>query len=107
MNKSNVTGFKLTNGAELVAKVVSEDDTGLVLEDAYFLHPVQKPDGLFDVQFAPVTLLGKPQNKNHMGFDFKIPRISVLFSYELNPGIVDMYLKAVSPIDLSFAPSLK
>lgn len=104
---SHVTGFKLTNGAELVAKVVSESDTTLSLEDAYFLHPVQKQDGTFDVQFAPVTMLGKPSNKNHMGFDFEIPRISVLFKYDLNPGIVETYLKAISPIDLSFAPSLK
>ncbi len=107
MNALNVIGFKLTNGLDLVAKLVSEDDKSFSLEDAYFLQPHQQQNGSFDVQFLPMTVLGKPQNKGHLGFDLTMPRVSVLFQYELNPGIVDMYLKSVSPIDLSLAPSVK
>lgn len=104
---SQVTGFKLTNGGELICKIAGGNDTHHFVEDAYFLHPIQKNDGTFDVQFMPVTMLGKPQNKGHLGFDFELPKVSVLFPYELNPGIIDTYLKAISPIDLSMAPSVR
>lgn len=106
MNSQNVFGFKLTNGLDLIAKLAGGDETGFHLEDAFFLQTVQQKDGSINVEYAPITVLAKPSGKNHMGFDFTLPRISVLFKFELNPGIVERYIQYVSPIDLSMAPSV-
>jgi len=107
MNNLNVQGFKLTNGLELIAKLTGEDDTTLHLEDAFFLQTIQQQDGTINVEYTPLTILGAPTGKSHMGFDVSLPRPSILFPFNLNPGIVERYLKVVSPIDLSLAPSLK
>lgn len=104
---SEVFGFKLTNGMDLIGKTVAETPEGYTLEDSFFLQTVPKEDGTLDVQYVPVTILAKPSGKKHMGFNFTLPRISVLFKYELNPGIVDGYTKYTSVIDLSFAPSAR
>lgn len=107
MNSQTVMGFKLTNGLDLIAKLESDDDKGYKLVDAFFLQTVQQQDGSINVEYAPITVLAKPSGKNHMGFDFTLPRTSVLFSFELNPGIVERYIQYVSPIDLSLAPSVR
>ena len=107
MNSLNVVGLKLTNGLELIAKQTGEDDKTYHLEDAFFLQTVQQQDGSINVEYAPLTILGAPSGKSHVGFDVKLPLHSVLFAFELNPGIVERYLKYTSPIDLSMAPSVK
>lgn len=107
MNSLNVVGLKLTNGLELVAKVVGEDEKDFHLEDAFFLQTVQQQDGSINVEYAPLTILGEPTGKSHVGFDLKLPKHSVLFPFNLNVGIVERYLKYTSPIDLSMAPSVK
>lgn len=107
MNSQNVMGFKLTNGLDLIGKLESDDEKGFGLVDAFFLQTVQQQDGSINVEYAPITVLAKPSGKTHMGFDFTLPRISVLFKFELNPGIVERYIQYVSPIDLSLAPSVR
>lgn len=103
---SNVQVFKLTNGLDLIAKLGDESEKGFTLTDAFFLQTVQQKDGSINVEYAPITMLGKPTGKSHLGFDFTLPRLSVLFQFELNPGIVSQYMQYTSPIDLSMAPSL-
>lgn len=107
MNLTNTTGFKLTNGLDLIAKVVGEDEAGFQLEDAFFLQTVKQQDGSINIEYVPITLLGKPTGKTHMGFDLKLPRLSVLFTFELNENIVDRFAQLTSPIDLSMAPSAR
>ena len=104
---SKIIGVKLTNGLELIAKKVGETDVGLVLEDAFFLQTVQQQDGSINVEYVPVTQLGKPSGKKHPGFDFTLPGTSVLFQFDLNEGIVERYLQYTSPLDLSLAPSVR
>lgn len=101
-----VKGFKLTNGLEVVAKLGSEDEKTINMIDAFFLQTVQTKDGSINVDYAPLTILGKPSGKTHMGFDVPMPRHSILFTFDLNPGIVEQYNQYTSPIDLSMAPSL-
>jgi hypothetical protein len=107
MNSQNVMGFKLTNGLDLIAKLEESDENGFDLVDAFFLQTVRQQNGDINVEYSPITVLAKPSGKSHMGFDFTLPRNSVLFKYELNPGIVDSYMQYVSPIDLSMAPSVR
>lgn len=107
MNSQNVTGFKLTNGLDLIAKLEGEDEKGYHLVDAFFLQTAAQPDGSVNIEYAPVTVLAKPSGKSHMGFDFTLPSISVLFKFELNPGIVERYIQYTSVLDLSMAPSVR
>lgn len=107
LNTTEVFGFKLTNGMDLIGKLTADTADGYTLEDSFFLQTVPKQDGSLDIQYVPVTVLAKPSGKSHMGFNFTLPRISVLFKYELNPGIVEGYTKYTSVIDLSFAPSAR
>lgn len=104
---TKVKGFKLTNGLDLIAKLEGETEKGFILEDAFFLQTVQQQDGSLNVEYTPITMLGKPAGKNHLGFDLTLPILSVLFQFDLNPGIVERYLQYTSPIDLSLAPSTR
>lgn len=102
---NNVKAYKLANGLDIIGKEVSSNSDGYEIEDAFFLQSSMSPeDGSINVEYTPMTVLGKPTGKNHMGFDISLPRISVIFSFELNPSIVERYLHYVSPIDLSQAP---
>lgn len=107
MSNSNVIGVKLTNGLEIVAKLDTETDTVLNLVDAFFLQTKQSSDGSFNVDYVPLTILGAPTNKNHPGFDVALPRTTVLFTYQLNPALIEQYLTYTSVLDLSQAPSIK
>lgn len=103
----DVKAYKLSNGLDIIGKETKVTDEGYVIEDAFFLHAQHQENGTINVEYTPMTILGKPTGKNHMGFDITLPKVSVIFSYELNPGIVERYLQYVSPIDLSQAPSIK
>ena len=104
---TNVRGFKLTSGSEVIGKLIEEKETGYVLEDAFFLQTVPKQDGTIDVQYVPLTILAKPTGKNHMGFDFELPRSLVVWNYEPVDGIVAQYSNYTSVLDLSAAPSVR
>ena len=103
----NIKGYKLTNNLDLIAKEIEVTDSVYKLEDAFFLRSQQQQDGTLNIEYIPLTVLGTPQGKTHMGFDVELPKLGVLFSFDLNPGIVERYLSYVSPIDLSMAPSVK
>lgn len=103
---SQIKGFKLSNGLEVVAKLDKEDEKTVYMLDAFFLQTVQNKEGGINVDYAPLTILGKPSGKTHMGFDVPMPRHSILFMFDLNPGIVEQYKQYTSPLDLSMAPSL-
>ena len=102
MNNDNIQGLKLTNGLDLIGDVQGETEDGrLVIKEAFFLQTVQSaPQGDINVEYLPLTLLGKPTGKNHQAFDVDLPKISILFQFELHPGIVDRYMQLVSPIIL-------
>lgn len=103
-----VKAYKLTNGLEIIGKEASVTDTMYKIEDAFFLHANHsEEDGSINVEYVPMTILGKPTGKTHMGFDVNLPATSVIFSYELNPGIVQRYQQYVSPIDLSQATTTR
>ncbi len=104
---NSVKGYKLTNNLDLIAKEIDVTADSYKLGDAFFLRPVQHEDGTLNIEFIPLTLLGSQDGKMHMGFDVDMPRLSVLFSYDLNPSIVERYMGYVSPIDLSMAPSAR
>ena len=96
-DKTAICGFKLTNGLDLIAKIGGEDDKTIHLEDAFFLQVQTQQNGDLNVEYVPLTVLGRPTGKSHMGFDVNLPVNSVLFQFELNPGIVDKYLSYVEP----------
>lgn len=107
MSDLPVLGFKLNNGLELIGKLAGETDKSYRIEDAFFLQTVKLQDGSFNIEYVPLTILGKPTGKTHLAFDIDLPLSSVLFPYEINPGIADRYAQLLSPIDLSMAPSVK
>ncbi|QDJ96532.1 hypothetical protein Xoosp13_346 [Xanthomonas phage Xoo-sp13] len=107
MSNSTIRGIKLTNGMEMIARLDAVNDQTYSLKDTFFLQTTSKQDGTFNVEYLPLTMLGMPTNKNHPGFDIELPRLSVLFLFDLNPGIVGQYEQYTSLIDLSHAPSTK
>lgn len=96
-----IKGFKMMNGVDLVAKLVGETDTHYLLEDAIYYELVQIAEGKMDVQFAPLTFGAKmPINQDHPAMKVDMPKISVLFPYEIRDEIAARLKQMVSPIVL-------
>ena len=96
----NVTGFKLVNGSEMVAELISETDSHYEIENAMFWDLIQTKDGKIDVEFSPISLgMVAPADATHFGVKVpKFPKNAVLFDYTLRPEIANRYKQIVSPI---------
>ena len=101
MSTENIRGYKLLNGAEVVANQTSETDKEYIVENAMFwdLFEVQPGTQKFDVRFDPLSLGAKlDDNATHPGINLSLPKSTVLFPYVLRPEIEERYQKMVSPI---------
>lgn len=105
MTDDNIKGIKLMNGAEIVAKIVSETDTTYILEDAIYWDLVQVAENKFDVKFTPLTVgVELPTDAIHDAMNIPLSKSAVFFPYELRAEIKTRYQKLISPIEL-IAPS--
>lgn len=98
-----ITGFKLMNGSELIAELVEETDMHYVVENALFWDLVALDDQgkKYDVQFIPISAGAKPvPGSEHLAANIKLPKVAVLFPYDIRDEIVQRYRKLISPIVL-------
>lgn len=99
MYDDNITGFKLMNGAEIVANLLEETDSAYVVENAVFWDLVQVEATKYDIQFSALSNgIKHPPEANHPGVSVTLPKISVLFPYAVRDEIDTRYKQLISPI---------
>jgi hypothetical protein len=98
----NVTGFKLTNGHEIIAKISVESETGYTIEDALHIFAEPSAENLA-VRFVPLTFFckNKPGSKENLfAVDFTLPKSQVLFKYTPRDDVQKAYYGTISTIVL-------
>ena len=95
--------FKTLAGVDYIGRLVSEDDSGYIVEKMFAIVPNQNERGETNIQFgAPVhPALGKVSNSTHGSADVKLNRSTVIFTYEPNVQLVDAYAEAASGIQIA------
>ena len=102
MFDEKITGFKLLDGSELIAKLDGETDTHYQLDDALFWTPVEVAPEKYDIRFYPVSYGVKmKRGYEHGAVKMELPKIATLFSYEVREEIVAKYSSLISPIVLA------
>lgn len=101
---SNVFGFKLMNGMEVVGKLTKETDLAVILEDCLALVFVPDQEtGQPNLKLYPFSGLMDSRKMKHPGIEIELFKSNILAKYPLNPAIVEEYCEATSSIILAAA----
>jgi len=91
MKTNSVVTLVLLNGAELVGRFVSQDDSTIVINKPRLIAPQDR-----GLAFVPgVTMTGVEPSG-----DFDFPRHSVLYMVETKKVVADSWQQAVSGLEL-------
>lgn len=90
----NVIGLKLVTGEELVAELLEETGTGVVIRRAVALQVQMTPGGP-QAGFVPWSMLIPDSTK------FSIKTSHIVTQYELDLSVEKQYIKSVTGIDIA------
>lgn len=90
---SQVKGYKLVSGEEIIGKPVNGDEISITLDDARVLGVQPGPQGI-SVSFLPVVMLARHQDKT------TIFKSSIMVETNVDSDMEKEYRKAVSGIEL-------